>query len=161
MSNENGPCPQCGSQSLTLDRYADTLRVDDQSILVTDLERMVCAACGADPVFTEQIRRNDRRYADARRRLRGLATGAEIAEIRTRLNISQTEASALFGGGANAFSKYERGEVIQSVAMDRLLKLACALPEAFELLRQLSGTPGHRTPRTLDSHASTPSGTMK
>ena len=70
MSNQNGTCPQCGgSQSLAPDRYADTLRVDDRSILVTDLERMVCAECGADPVLTDQIRRNDKRYANARRML--------------------------------------------------------------------------------------------
>lgn len=138
MSEQNGTCPQCESKSLAPELYSDTLRVDDQEILVTGLERMVCAQCGADPVFTDQIRRNDRRYTDARRALRGLATGAEIAEIRARLNISQAEASVIFGGGSNAFSKYERGEVVQSFAMDRLLKVACAIPEAFELLRVLS-----------------------
>jgi len=34
----------------------------------------------------------------------------------------------IFGGGANAFSKYERGEVIQSVPMDRLLRLVARYP---------------------------------
>ena len=38
------------------------------------------------------------------------------------------------GGGDNAFSKYERGEVTQSVAMNQLLLVLAAVPDALEVL---------------------------
>ncbi len=36
---------------------------------------------------------------------------ADIARIRKSLNLTQTEASEVFGGGVRAFHKYEKGEV--------------------------------------------------
>jgi HTH-type transcriptional regulator/antitoxin MqsA len=40
------------------------------------------------------------------------------------LNLTKKEAAIMFCGGTNAFSKYERGEVIQSKAMGKLMRLA-------------------------------------
>ncbi|WP_354470402.1 type II toxin-antitoxin system MqsA family antitoxin [Marinobacterium sp. MBR-109] len=34
----------------------------------------------------------------------------------------------MLGGGRNAFSKYERGEVAQSVAMDRIIRVCQTHP---------------------------------
>lgn len=57
---------------------------------------------------------------------------------RRTLGLSQEEAARLFGGGRNAFSKYERGEVAQSVAMDRLIRLCLSHPELVKELPSLS-----------------------
>ena len=54
------------------------------------------------------------------------------------MNITQEQAALLFGGGIHGFSKYERGEVIQSTSMDRLLRIALELPDAFSMLSHLS-----------------------
>ena len=45
----------------------------------------------------------------------------------------------IFGGGTNGFSKYERGETAQSVAMDRLLRLVIADPSKLDELRAMAG----------------------
>src|SRR5262249_42772102 len=119
-------CPVCGSPTLATSTHRRELRYGNQTISVSGLENYVCGTCGADPAFPEQIRRNELRIADAKRRANGLLTGAEIREVREELGLSQPEAAALFGGGPNGFSKYERGEVIQSVAMDRLLRVVHA-----------------------------------
>jgi len=52
--------------------------------------------------------------------------------------LTQKDASSLFGGGANAFSKYERGDVIQSDAMDRLMRLVKQHPGLLGDLRGLT-----------------------
>jgi len=91
----------------------------------------VCNSCRHSFQTKAQIESNFDRtrnaYAvarDERRARDGLLSSAEIVQIREHLGLRQREAAALFGGGSNAFNKYESGEVLQSVPMDRLLRLA-------------------------------------
>jgi HTH-type transcriptional regulator/antitoxin MqsA len=68
-------CPECESGALQLHRYSDTFQHQCKNLVVDDLESYLCLACGADPVFEDQIRRNHARIADARRQADGLLTG--------------------------------------------------------------------------------------
>jgi len=120
---------------LTASLFSDDFQHEGQVVRVDGLECYVCELCGADPVFPDQIRRNERRIADAKRRSDGRMTGDEVRAVREQFGLSQQEASELFGGGVNAFSKYERGAVLQSVAMDRLLKVAAFYPFVLDFLR--------------------------
>lgn len=132
-------CTECGSGTLYPATWESDFRHGDVMLHVTDLECYRCDTCGADPVFTDQIRRNQLKIADAKRVHDGLLTGAQIRAVRERLGLSQSQASEIFGGGANAFSKYERGDVMQSVAMDRLLKVADFVPGVMDFLRIEAG----------------------
>lgn len=135
-------CSECGTGHLHPSTWEGNFRHNGAQVHVTDLECYRCEACGADPVFTDQIRRNQLRIADAKRRVDGLLPGADVCKIRKHLGLSQQQASAVFGGGANAFSKYERGDVLQSVAMDRLLKAAAYVPGVLEFLKVEAGIAG-------------------
>ncbi|HEY4212201.1 MAG TPA: type II toxin-antitoxin system MqsA family antitoxin [Steroidobacteraceae bacterium] len=132
-------CPVCEMGTLTPEVYSDEIQHNGKVIVVEDLERSRCDSCGADPVLTDQIKRNQVRICDAKRRGDGYLTSQEILNLRNRLQLSQPDASALFGGGPNAFSKYERGEVVQSLPMDRLLRLVSTFPWIAEFLRPLAG----------------------
>jgi len=70
----------------------------------------------------------------AKRRADGLLSPEEIRHAREALGLTQHKAAEVFGGGRNAFSKYERGEVAQSVAMDRLIRLCLAHPKMLSEL---------------------------
>lgn len=128
-------CTECGVGSLTPTIWEMDLRHGKNQIRVKNLECYICDQCGADPVFTDQIRRNQLKITDAKRTADGLLTGDAIRSARESMRLTQAQASELFGGGANAFSKYERGEVIQSVAMDRLIKAAQFFPGMLDFLR--------------------------
>jgi DNA-binding transcriptional regulator YiaG len=78
---------------------------------------------------------NDAAIRAAKRSYDGLLTPDEIHRSRRLLKLTQEEASKVFGGGANAFSKYERGEVTQSAAMDRLIRLCVNHPELVDEIR--------------------------
>ena len=127
-------CPMCDEGTLSTATHALDVNHRGQTIRVGGLAHSVCSECGADPVLPDQARRNHAIISDARRANDDLLTGAQIRAIRAKLSLSQARASELFGGGANAFSKYERGEVAQSVPMDRLLRLANAFPLVLEFL---------------------------
>lgn len=132
-------CTNCEQGHLVPSVFADDFRHNDTTIRVDGLECYICDECGADPVYPDQIRRNQSRIADAKRKSGGLLIGSEVRSVREYLGITQQEAAVLFGGGANAFSKYERGDVLQSVAMDRLLKAAAFFPDVLEFLRIEAG----------------------
>jgi len=139
MSEHSPICPICDESALEAGTYTGTIEHAGQELQVSGLEYWECPTCGADPVFPDQARRNHLRFQDARRRADGLLTGDEIAVIRRRHDLTQADAAKVFGGGANAFSKYERGDVIQSKAMDRLLRLAAEDGMVFRRLQEMAG----------------------
>ena len=132
-------CPVCEQGQLTPETYDDEFLHNGNPIRVRGLERHLCSACSAQPIFPEQIKRNQIRIADAKRTVDGLLPADEIRRVREFAHISQSQAARIFGGGANAFSKYERGEVVQSVAMDVLLRLIRDIPGAAELAASYAG----------------------
>lgn len=133
-------CANCGADNLQRLIEADTLQYKGQPIVV-DVEYSLCPQCGAEAIFPDQIKRNDCRVRDAWRKVDGLLTGTEIAGLRKKLGLTQQEAAKMFGGGVNAFSKYERGEVIQSEGMDKLMRLALEMPDVSRWLRERAGLP--------------------
>jgi len=139
MTNRTQTCPVCEAGGLSVVRTSLDIDYAGRTLTVDGIEHSVCNSCGAEPVLPEQIRRNDLRIADAKRSADGLLRSDQIRELRTLLGLTQAEAAQVFGGGANAFSKYERGEVIQSAPMDRLMRVTAAFPWIIELLRAQAG----------------------
>jgi len=139
MKNPDLTCPVCEEGQLHESTFADDFKHGDSTVHVEELECFQCESCGADPVFKDQIRRNHLRVADAKRISDGLLSGEEIKAFRAALGLSQSDAALLFGGGTNAFSKYERGDVIQSKSMDKLLRLASKYPLIVHELSELAG----------------------
>lgn len=139
MQRDELICPMCEEGHLTPATFEGDFKHNGNTIHVDGLECHRCGICGADPVLEDQIRRNHRHIADAKRRADGLLAGDDIKLLRESLCLTQQEAATLFGGGTNAFSKYERGDVIQSVAMDRLMRLIANHPYLLGALRAMGG----------------------
>ena len=134
-------CPMCQTPGPWESKDADrTYHYKAQEFSLTNVAYSVCRECGFDLVLPHQKRKNEARIRDGHRRIDGLLTGEQIKEIRKRLSLTQAKAAQLVGGGPNAFSKYERGEVTQSVAMNQLLRLLDALPDALAILSARSGS---------------------
>jgi len=103
---------------------------------VKDLHHYVCPQCSADFVDAEQSRHNLVVTQIASGETPSFILPADIKTWRDSLSLTQREAARILGGGTNAFSKYETGEVTQSDAMDNLLWLVIKHPE---LLSNLAG----------------------
>lgn len=54
-----------------------------------------------------------------------------LTQVRGRLSITQQEAGRVFGGGANAFSRYESGKTKPPVALVKLFQLLDRHPEFY------------------------------
>ncbi len=54
-------------------------------------------------------------------RIDGLLTPAEIKQVRQKLRLTQKDAAVLFGGGINAFNRYEKGKLPVPRSLSQLL----------------------------------------
>jgi len=99
----------------------------------------LCNNCDREFVSKPQILQNEAALRAAKKDYDGLLSSEEIIQARRTLSLTQEQAARVFGGGRNAFSKYERGEVSQSVAMDKLIRICLNHREVFhELARDIT-----------------------
>lgn len=107
--------------------------------LSLSVEYSECLNCKREFLSKRQILNNEARIRNAKKTTDGLFTSTEILEARVKLGLTQEQASNVFGGGKNAFSKYERAEVSQSIAMDKLIKACLKYPQVFKDLLVKAG----------------------
>lgn len=60
---------------------------------------------------------------------------AFIAKVRKKVDLDQREAAEVFGGGVNAFSRYENGKTKPPLALVKLLKVLDRHPELLKEVR--------------------------
>ncbi len=99
----------------------------------------ICDTCGSEQGDAAQSRRNKQAMQAFKKQADGFLSGTEIKTLRKHWNITQGQAAKIFGGGPVAFSKYEIDDVIQSESMDKLLRVAQSVPQAFFWLAQQAG----------------------
>lgn len=116
-------CNSCNSDNVTEHSENETYsyKNTDYQVLTYFL---VCNVCNDEFMNKEQILKNETNIREAKKKIDGLLSSSELKEARMMLKLTQEQASEVFGGGRNAFSKYERSEVSQSKSMDKLIRLA-------------------------------------
>jgi len=139
MNNLEKTCPMCEEGTLTPTARTTKFEYRGSDLVVDDLEVSTCSLCDSELVLPEQSKKNQVTIADKKRSLDGLLTSVEIVAFRKKYKLTQVVASTIFGGGTNAFSKYERGDTIQSVAMDRLIRLANENSIILYRLKEIAG----------------------
>jgi HTH-type transcriptional regulator/antitoxin MqsA len=109
------------------------------STLQVSIVYSLCNNCDREFISKPQILQNEAALRAAKKDFDGLLSSEEIIRARRTLSLTQEQAARVFGGGRNAFSKYERGEVSQSVAMDKLIRICLNHREVFhELARDIT-----------------------
>lgn len=132
-------CSYCERGELQAKESVERFSYKGHDLVVSGYAYSECDKCHEEIVTAEQMRANQALITDAKRRVDGLLTGAEIRDVRAALGLSQADASRVFGGGPNSFYKYERGEVMQSVSLDRLMRVVRHDVDAYRRLRVLAG----------------------
>jgi len=105
-------CPVCGAAELIHDTrdlpYTDMAETDRVMQEMQAFHKQVNAAI-VDPAF--------------------------IASVRKKLDLGQREAAEIFGGGINAFSRYENGKTKPLLALIKLLKVLDRHPDSLKEVR--------------------------
>jgi HTH-type transcriptional regulator / antitoxin MqsA len=116
-------CPVCDSCEVTLQSHTGEIERHGVKRLVTNLRRYVCNECGTSFVDDDASRHNLVRVQLAFGEPTRFLIPEQIRTWRTALGLTQREAARLFGGGLNAFSKYENGDISPAESMDNLIWL--------------------------------------
>jgi HTH-type transcriptional regulator/antitoxin MqsA len=126
-------CPICGEGSLTpfISSHAVTYKGVEKSIKTHFTK---CNVCETEQAGSRELMLNKRAMNEFKKEVEGLLSGSEIKAIRDKLGLTQDQASRVFGGGPKAFSKYETNDIIQSEAMDKLMRVAIAERAAYIFL---------------------------
>jgi len=131
-------CKKCQSDNVNIFLDNEILKYKGAEIPY-QLAYSVCQNCEREFISTAQIKANDCRVREAKKVHDDLMSAVEIKQAREQLSLTQEQASQVFGGGRNAFSKYERSEVAQSVAMDKLIRVALSNSDAYQFLLEQEG----------------------
>lgn len=99
----------------------------------------VCDSCGSEQATAADLRHNKRNTIAFRKTVMKLLTGTEVKTLRIEWGLTQKQAALVFGGGSVAFAKYEADDVIQSEAMDKLLRMAKKFPNVLRELKENAG----------------------
>jgi HTH-type transcriptional regulator/antitoxin MqsA len=129
-------CPSCGAADLIHDTRDVPYTYKGETTSIPAVTGDYCPACGE--IVLE--REHGDRYGDLIGQFRRQVNAASvdpvfIASIRKKLNLDQREAAELFGGGVNAFSRYENGRTKPPLALVQLLKLLDRHPDLLNEVR--------------------------
>ena len=138
--NSEPLCPICEEGNLTAQKDQNKVEYKGKTSFL-DNHFSICDCCGAEQANTQQIKTNKRLMIAFKKAVDGLLNGSDVRLIREQLGLKQSDAAKIFGGGPVAFSKYEANDVAQSEAMDKLLRVAAKVPEAFVHLAKSASFP--------------------
>lgn len=127
-------CPRCGKKEVRphTSSFSMEVRHDGQlhDVQLEAVDIPTCGSCG-ERVFSKAV---DEAISNALRKKLRLLTPDQIRRCIAALGVSQKEVAARLGVAEATFSRWATGSVIQSRAMDNLLRLYFAIPEVRQVL---------------------------
>jgi len=129
----NPVCPKTGAP-MYRDTRSMTLTYKGESITF-DMPGWYCDASDESIHTGQDMKVSDRMLNRLKARVEGLLEPDEVRRIRKKLNISQTEAGQMIGGGPRAFRKYESGDLLPSMAISSALVLLDHDPKGLTVLK--------------------------
>jgi HTH-type transcriptional regulator / antitoxin MqsA len=129
-------CPACGTAKLVRDTRDMSYTYKGESTIIPAVTGDFCPACGEVVMdMVEGIRHGAAMTAFNKQVNASIVDPAFIAMVRKKLALDQREAAEIFGGGINAFSRYETGKTKPPLALVKLLKVLDRHPELLSEIR--------------------------
>ncbi|MEG1080095.1 MAG: type II toxin-antitoxin system MqsA family antitoxin [Pseudomonas sp.] len=129
-------CPACGAAELVRATRDLPYTYKGESTQVSRVQGEYCPSCAEVVLDDQESRRVSAAMLAFNRQVNATTVDPGfIAAVRKKLALDQREAAEIFGGGANAFSRYENGKTRPPLALVKLLKLLDRHPELFEEVR--------------------------
>lgn len=129
-------CPSCAAATLLRETRDLTHVYKGQSTVIVNVTGDFCPACDEAVLDADQSRRvMDGMQAFNKLVNASLVDPQFIASVRKKLDLDQREAAEIFGGGVNAFSRYENGKAKPPLALVKLLKVLDRHPELLSEVR--------------------------
>ncbi len=129
-------CPVCGAAKLMQDTRDLPYTYKGEVTVIPAVTGEFCPACDEVLLNREQGDRYSELLGTFQRQVNAAFIDPHyITRVRRKLDLDQRQAAELFGGGVNAFSRYENGKTKPPLALVKLLKLLDRHPDLLDELR--------------------------
>jgi len=129
-------CPVCGAAQLIHDTRDITYTYKGETTVIAAVTGEFCSACNESITDLKETDRVMREMQAFNRQVNAAIVDPEfIVSVRKKLNLGQKEAADIFGGGVNAFSRYENGKTKPPLALVKLLKVLDRHPDLLNEVR--------------------------
>ena len=129
-------CPSCGVAKLVHDTRDVHYAYKGESTILPQVAGDFCPACDEYILDAAESRRTMQLMQAFSKQVNASLVDPEfIVSVRKKLDLDQREAAEIFGGGVNAFSRYENGKTKPSLALVKLLKVLDRHPDLLDEVR--------------------------
>ena len=132
----NLKCPVCGVAELIHDTRDLPYTYKGETTTIPAVTADFCPACDesiTDMAETERVMREMQAFN--KQVNAAIVDPRFILQVRKKLHLDQREAAEIFGGGINAFSRYENGKTRPPLALVKLFKLLDRHPDLLREIR--------------------------
>ena len=129
-------CPVCGAAELIHDTRDQTYTYKGETTIIAAVIGDFCPACAEsvlDAAESDRVMREMRTFS--KQVNAAIVDPVFITMVRKKLDLDQREAAEIFGGGINAFSRYENGKTKPPLALVKLFKLLDRHPDLLNEVR--------------------------
>ena len=123
-------CPVCGAAELIHDTRDLPYTYKSETTVIAAVTGDFCPACAEsilDAAESNRVMREMRAFS--KQVNAAIVDPGFITNVRKKLDLDQREAAEIFGGGINAFSRYENGKTKPPLALVKLFKLLDRHPD--------------------------------
>jgi HTH-type transcriptional regulator/antitoxin MqsA len=129
-------CPNCGAKKLVRDTRDVPYTYKGESTVLPQVMGDFCAACDESVLDAAESRRTMNLMLAFNKQVNASIVDPDfIASVRKKLDLDQRQAGEIFGGGVNAFSRYENGKTKPPLALVKLLKVLDRHPDLLDEVR--------------------------
>ena len=129
-------CPSCGMADLIHDVRDMPYTYKGEATVFAQIAGAYCPACGEAVLDAAASRAvSAEMKAFGKQVNAAIVDPAFISSVRKKLALDQREAAELFGGGSNAFSRYETGKTKPPLALVKLLRVLDRHPDLLAEVR--------------------------
>jgi len=129
-------CPICGGQELILDTRDIDYSYKGESTKISAVQGEFCPSCGEMILDSTEGTRVSAIMLEFNKQVNASIVDPKyIVGVRKKLKLEQREAAELFGGGVNAFSRYETGKTKPPLALVKLLRILDSHPELLPMVK--------------------------
>jgi len=129
-------CPLCHEGTMVADTRDVPYIYKGESTALPHVKGKFCSACNESLLSPAESRRTMKLMLAFNKQVNASIVDPEfILGVRKKLHLDQREAGELFGGGVNAFSRYENGKSRPSLALVKLLKVLDRHPDLLSEIK--------------------------
>jgi HTH-type transcriptional regulator/antitoxin MqsA len=132
----NMKCPSCAAADLVHDTRDMPYAYKGETTLIPAVTGEFCPACDESILNADESRRTMNFMLEFNKQVNASIVDPKfIVSVRKKLLLDQREAAEIFGGGVNAFSRYESGKTKPPLALIKLLKILDRHPDLLDEVR--------------------------